>query len=632
MAAPLPEVLLPVILIVSFALSAACVPGARSFALRCGFADQPGPDHLHQHPTPLLGGLAVVATFLVVSMIAGAPQFRLVLAVVALLVVGLVDDRWPLSAKTKLVMQVIIAASFILAGHGAGHERLTGWLWLDEPLILLWLVTTTNAFNLIDGLDGLAAGIGAIDAVAIAVAAFLAGQTDTAIMGVVLAGALAGFLLYNFYPARIFMGDAGALPVGFLLGLLATHVLTPDRSVLSRCAFPVLVMLVPLLDTAVVSITRLATGKPLSSRAVDHSHHRLLSLGLSQRRAVLVLWTVALLPAIYAVASVLMPRPYLVVTLPMVCIAVAPCLLFMVDLTFESKAPGLVYGGARGMARLILSWGYKRKTAEALVDAVAILSAYFTAILVTHEFVISERMLSVALPGLTWVLFATSPALVVTGTYRRVWQYFGLADLMRVALAVVISAVALLLASLTRLAPFTCTTAVIFTVLLFDLLIATRVSFWSFKKFLRLLAVPGLRVVIVGAGELGEKAVRDLSGRSDPHFQLTGFLDDDGFKRDKLIAGVPVLGTIGDLTEIYRSKKFDEVLIATRKLEEARLALVLSLAKEYRLPVRRYSIQLDELSLPLASSAEEPARSTAQESVGNGAPGNLRAIQFVEGS
>ncbi len=571
----------------------------------------------------------MVGTFLVVAGLAGILQLRLVFAVLALLAVGVVDDRRPLSAKTKLVAQVVIASFFIFAGSGGGHERFTGLVWLDEPLIILWLVTTTNAFNLIDGLDGLAGGIGAIDAVAIAVAAFLAAETQTAVAGAVLAGALAGFLVYNFFPAKIFLGDAGALPVGFTLGVFATHVLTPDRSLLSRCALPVLVMLVPLLDTAVVSITRLATGRAISSRSVDHSHHRLLSLGLSHRRAVLVLWTVALLPALYAVGVVLMPRPYLVVTLPMVCIVIAPCLLFMVDLTFEAKAPGLVYGGVRGVARVILSWGYKRRTAEAIVDGVAILSAYFTAILITHQFVISEKVLAAALPGTAWVVLATSSALFFTGTYRRLWQYFGLADLVRVAFAVAVSAAALLAASMSKVGTVTPTTTVVFTVLVFDLLIATRVSFWSFKKFLRLLAMPGRRILIVGAGELGEKAVRDLSSLYEPHFQLAGFLDDDSFKRRKLIAGVPVIGSLCDLSEIYCTRKFDEVLIATRRLDEKQLALVLKQAQHYRLPVRRYSIELNAV-LPDARDMAEPA---------NGAPaladslisGHLQTVPLAQG-
>ncbi len=121
----------------------------------------------------------------------------------------MIDDGWSLTPKTKLGLETLIVTGFVLAGRG-GNERFTGLVWLDLPLILFWLVTTTNAFNLIDGLDGLAAGIGIIDALAIAAAAALGGQMQTAVLAAVLAGALAGFLLYNFRPAQIFMGDAGA--------------------------------------------------------------------------------------------------------------------------------------------------------------------------------------------------------------------------------------------------------------------------------------------------------------------------------------------------------------------------------------------------------------------------------------
>ena len=597
--------------------------------MRYGFTAQPGPDRPHRYSTPLLGGIAVIAVFLGVSVVACAPQVRLIVAVAALMALGVIDDGWSLTPKTKLFWQTLIALVFILAGrggNGGGNERFTGWWWLDIPLILFWLVTTTNAFNLIDGLDGLAAGIGIIDSLAIAVAAALTGQTQIAIMAAILAGSLFGFLRYNLSPAEIFMGDAGALPVGFLLGVLSTHVLTPDRSVLSRCAFPMLIMLVPLLDTAVVSITRLAIGKPLSSRAVDHSHHRLLSLGLSDRKAVRVLWTLALLPAIYALGAVFMPRPYLVVTLPIVCVAIAPCLFFMIDQTFESNPPGSFYGRAKGIARPILALGYKRRAAEALTDALAILAAYLTAVLVTHDFVIDEHLLSLTVPGLPWVVLAASSALIVTGTYRRMWKFFGLSDLARIALAVAMSASVLMILSLGRLVPFSPTVTVVFAVLLFNLLTATRVSFWSFKEVLRLLATPGHRVVIVGAGALGEKAARDLARRPAPHFHLIGFLDDDAFKHDKLIAGVPVLGPISEIDAIYSSKKFDEVMVAAKHLEENRLTLILNFAERLQMPVRRYSIQLDELSPPLSQMIAENGLITGQKESGLTERRSLRAV------
>ena len=239
---------------------------------------------------------------------------------------------------------------------------------------------------------------------------------------------------------------------------------------------------------------------------------------------------------------------------------------------------------------------------------------------------IDEHLLSLTVPGLPWVVLAASSALIVTGTYRRMWKFFGLSDLARIALAVAMSASVLMILSLGRLVPFSPTVTVVFAVLLFNLLTATRVSFWSFKEVLRLLATPGHRVVIVGAGALGEKAARDLARRPAPHFHLIGFLDDDAFKHDKLIAGVPVLGSISEIDAIYSSKKFDEVMVAAKHLEENRLTLILNFAERLQMPVRRYSIQLDELSPPLSQMIGENGLITGQKESGLTERRSLRAV------
>ena len=156
------------------------------------------------------------------------------------------------------------------------------------------------------------------------------------------------------------MGDAGALPVGLLLGIFALQAggLSPNPR-LTGLVFPLLLMLVPILDTSIVTATRLATGRPISRRGLDHTHHRLLSLGLPDRSVALVCWAVALLAAACAVGATMLPQNYLVVTLPFVLLPSALVGLFMMDLTFDSRSPGIAYGYLPRIARLILRVGYK---------------------------------------------------------------------------------------------------------------------------------------------------------------------------------------------------------------------------------------------------------------------------------
>jgi len=212
-----------------------------------------------------------------------------------LFAVGLVDDTVELRPRVKLVWQVVIIVMF--AAWGPQLDLLPHY-WMNVALTIFWLLTTTNAFNLIDGLDGLAAGVGILSALSVAVIAGLHGHQATMIAAASLAGALGGFLLFNLPPASTFMGDEGALSVGLILGILsiqASH--NGVGSWPARFAVPMLVVMVPILDIVTVTMTRLATGAPISRRGLDHSHHRLFRLGLTGARAT------ATLAALQAIAS-----------------------------------------------------------------------------------------------------------------------------------------------------------------------------------------------------------------------------------------------------------------------------------------------------------------------------------------
>ena len=581
------------VLAISFGLAIGGIPLAKRVAMRLGVVAVPGAEFQHQRPTALLGGVAIVGAVLAALAITGNLPMWILLSAGALLVVGLVDDIVALRPRHKLAAQFIVALGVVAANSGFAIVHRP---WVDSAIAVFWLVITTNAFNLIDGLDGLAAGVGAVGATAVAATAVLHGDPALAGWALALVGALGGFLIYNFPPASIFMGDAGALPVGLLLGGFALEAGRVTNSRLTAYVFPVLVMLVPILDTAIVSATRLATGRPISRRGLDHTHHRLLSLGLSDRTVALVCFALASLAATCAVGASVMPHTYLVIMLPFVILPSALIGLFMMDLTFDSRAPGMVYGYLPRIARLLLRVGYKLRMVEASLDLVLISAAYFGAFLIRLDFVITPKSLQLLMGSLPWVMVATYPAFVLTGVYRGMWRYAGMPEAVRFANGALGAGTLLLSISLFRPVYISGSTVLLFMILLANLLVVSRMSLRLLRRASVWLAVPIAQVLVVGAGRLGAAAGRDLTGGKDHSVRLVGFVDDDHFKQGKLMAGRPVLGSLDDLEQIYRSAPFNEIVIAIDNLAEQRLEILWHFANDHNMAVRRFSSQVDNVT------------------------------------
>lgn len=278
----------------SFALTALAVPPLRTLARRAGLLDLPGPRKIHSEPIPYGGGLAVAAGFLLpatgftLALLHPFPRPAAVYALgsLVILALGLSDDRRPLRPGFKLAVETIVAV-----GVAIGGERLQ--LFGVSPLLegaatVFWIVAMTNALNLLDHMDGMASGVAAVAGLA-----FLLIVSDAWIdlwMGC-LVGACLGFLVHNFPPARIFLGDAGSLFIGYWLAclLVSSTFYEPPRPRVTYLA-PFVVLFVPLFDTARVVWIRLRRGAPLFRGDTNHLAHRLTALGLSRRSAVLAVY------------------------------------------------------------------------------------------------------------------------------------------------------------------------------------------------------------------------------------------------------------------------------------------------------------------------------------------------------
>ena len=579
--------------VIALLLAAAAIPLARRVAWQLDWVAKPAKDRLHKDAVALLGGVAVVGVFAGVGWICGAPGW-LVLGALALCGLGLLDDIISLAPRTKLLCEIPFALM------AAAMVNVPAFLppWLQTFAIAFWILTAINAFNLIDGLDGLAAGLGMIATFSLAVIAVLYHDRVMALTALSLCGALGGFLIYNFNPASIYLGDAGSLAVGFILGVFALDAVRySGESRLAILATPALLMAVPIIDTLIVTVTRLATGRAISNRGLDHCHHRLHNLGLSQKRVVFALWALGAVGGLWAVLVSWAPRPTIVTMLPMCALMFATIGLFLANLSFEREPPGRLYGGVPRVGRLILSLAYRYRAVEFALDFLVISGAFYAAILIHQDFQPSPRSLAYFSRALPVICLAAYGAFLITNIYRQMWRYAGVEAALRFQVAAGLAgllAAAILGVTGIRI-PFSM--LALFVILLFNLLVGTRMSFRILQAVLNRCAPTVRRVLVVGAGSIGESVARDLlrDGDGAQRLSLVGFLDDDVFKHRMLVRGHPVLGGINDIARVYRRTGFNEILIAQDETADEDLALLQSFASDHDLAIHRYQTSIDSL-------------------------------------
>ena len=287
----------------SFALALVLTPLVRALARRLGVVAKPKTDRWHKRPTAMLGGVAIWLS-VVISYLAFVPRtpigWRIILASTFLFLVGLVDDLVHTKPYQKLIGQIMGSAFIIYYGLTLPW---TGSSSFNMALTIFWLIGITNAVNLLDNMDGLAAGIAMIASVFLALSFANTNQLTEVIMLMTFAAALLGFLVYNSSPASIFMGDCGSMFVGFFLASAALVNVSGgrSRSFLPVLAVPILVLFVPIFDTTLVTVLRKLSGRAASQGGRDHTSHRLVALGVSERQAVWMLYGFAALSGLLAV-------------------------------------------------------------------------------------------------------------------------------------------------------------------------------------------------------------------------------------------------------------------------------------------------------------------------------------------
>ena len=581
---------------VALALSLALTPAVRALARRYKVIARPRGDRFHKKPTAMMGGVAiylsVLASFLL--FVEHTPEGWVVMgASTALFVVGLVDDFLDIKPYQKLIGQVLGASAVVYFG------LLLPWGWgasVAMALTIFWLIGITNAINLLDNMDGLAAGVSAIAAVFIAANFATNGQTNEAVMMAVFAAALLGFLAYNSNPASIFMGDCGSMFVGFFLASSALLSASGDRgrSFIVVVAVPVLILFIPIFDTTLVTVVRKLSGRAASQGGRDHASHRLVALGLSERRAVWMLYGFAGASGLLA----MMVRQFEYHT------GIAMVLGFAVVLTLMGVylAGIKVYdeeevraARKKPLVSFLVDLSYKRRIFEVLLDVVLVILAYYFSYVLLFGPDLAPEVWMMFLSTAPVLIFLKMTALLAAGVYRGLWRYISLDNLIVYAKAVAAGSAASVLALLFafRFEGFSRAVFVLDAMIFFLILAGSRVAFRVFRQLLPSPSAGGRRVLIYGAGDAGELLLREMRNNLRLQYTPVGFVDDDPFKKGKVIHGLKVFGGNGHLRRVCEEHRIEEVLISSSRISDERVRQIQRDCEDVRVTLKRMRIEIE---------------------------------------
>ena len=572
--------------VVVAAVSVIGTPSFARFASRIGMVVKPRADRWHAKPTPLLGGAGIALALLgglAVTLPLSLQAAALIVCAATAFALGLLDDFRRMSPSTKLAGQVLIASMLAAAGIRVAVFEFAP---LAYVVSVLWVVGIMNAVNLMDNMDGLAAGISAIAALVLAATAWPSDMTTVLIAAVTAAAAL-GFLVHNFNPARVFMGDAGSQLLGFMLAATAlVHTTRAATNLGLAILAPLAALALPIFDTTLVTMARRLAGRPVSQGGRDHTSHRLAALGLSDRAVVLLLYAVAGGFGLLALSTEIVAG----VALPLFVLAVICLILFgvfLLEVAGHKPQPG-AGNEQRRLAKLLGTYG--RFGGEIALDVALLTTVYYLSYIIRFEGQPDDVWLYLFAQSVPIIVGLQITAMVGLGVYRTLWRYLGIGDAALIVRAVTLgSGVAVLVLLLTtRFAGYSRAAVLLDWVLACAVIIGAR-SFllWLIFVFSQRPRPDARRVLIAGADDTGIVALRLLAQAEDVAYQVVGFIDDDPGKRYRRVAGVPVVGNSGDLASLIERLQPD--LVVSTKSDSAELRTT---CEEFGIAWRTFSLEV----------------------------------------
>jgi UDP-GlcNAc:undecaprenyl-phosphate/decaprenyl-phosphate GlcNAc-1-phosphate transferase len=582
--------------LVSVVIAVVATPIARRVALRVGFLAMPVRDRWHRTPVPLLGGLAMAAALAGGLLTIGISDIGSILPLVVcsglMFALGAIDDFWTVSPLSKLVAQMIVAGLVLWL---MPHVVITGAPLVDQLLAFAWIVGITNAFNLLDNMDGLAAGVATVAGIfCLSLLVSTASPQPLQIAVAAFLGATSGFLLFSFPPASVFMGDSGSFLLGSFLAA-ATLFAAPaaGRRLVPAAVLPVLILLVPIFDTAFVALTRRLAGRRAWQGGRDHTSHRLVALGASERTAVIVLYALAIAGGLVAVGLQwlhLGSAIGLIVAYLVLLTAVGVVLGHVKAPSGDAIAPGL-------HPPLVSEVAYRRRVLEVLLDAALLCIAYYAAFRIRFQ----DSDFDVFFPPFARtfpiVAGAELAGLYIVGKYRQVWRSTALAEVIGLlkGVALGIAGALLVLLLVYRFERFSRGVFMLDLVFAWFLLAGSRATIAAIDEYLRKQRATGRPALIYGAGRGGMLLINELLQNRDLDIRPIGFIDDDPAKRGLRVEGVPVVGRREDLPAVVRQYGVTELLVSMRDIDATEMNGLLVECRRLGLTLRRMRFSIDEV-------------------------------------
>jgi UDP-GlcNAc:undecaprenyl-phosphate GlcNAc-1-phosphate transferase len=555
---------------VAFPVCAAVIWIALRTPLAARLAAKPSSERWHTRETPALGGIGVFAGIvagvglaIAVGAVSGSDTLLAIIGAAALLfAVGLLDDAFGLPVPAKLAAQGGAAA--IVLTNGLTVE-LIKTDWIAVPLAVVWLVGMTNAFNLLDHMDGIAATVAGIACAYFAIDAVAVHSNDLVlVLSVCVAFACAGFLPFNVRrkkPAAVFLGDSGSQVIGFSLAAIALasswKAAAPS---LATVLLPLLVLAVPIADTALVTVVRALERRPIHVGGRDHTSHRLVYTGLSEKRTLLLIAVVA--AALGGTSLAYNAANNSIVTLVGV----------LVTFALLVQVAGFLGGFGAGLQR--------ERMAEMLLDFVLITAAFACAYFLRFEGVGPPNQRHLFLAALPLILAARYAVFILMGTYSSVWRFMSARDALKIPIAIFLSeGIAVLFLAFSQARSFASYSHSVFVIdaIICTLLIGlSRLAERAFTPALGSLTRPTgrRRVLIVGAGRGGRSLLREL--RETAGEQVLGFIDDDPALLHRRVHGVQILGTSAEIDAVLERRKPDVVFVTIPDAPRERLDFVVA--------------------------------------------------------
>ena len=582
------------------------------FSFRLRLMAQPRTDRWHRQPTPNTGGIAILVVGAAVLFPVFPARYSLILAAAVLVsLLGFLDDRIQLRPSIKLAGQSAAALAVLASGV---VFRATPWEVLNFALSFFWIVGVTNAFNLIDNMDGLCAGVTVIISGFRCWFAFQNGDPACALIMAVLGGSFLGFLVFNYGPARIFMGDCGSMLAGFLLSALAIASPVPrTRVVLSALFYPALTFLYPIFDTLLVSVLRRAAGRPISVGGRDHSSHRLVSLGLSERRVVWLLWALTAIGSAAGLATYALPFSVVAVTSLMVVGATmfGVFLGTLPDYSLPESAPARSTMFRRVIPNL-------RACVTLLIDVLLAGVALLCAFLARWGDAFAGPILSQFLFSLPILMGGQALAALTFRSFNLGWRWFGFRDFLVAGKSVLAgSALSMFALWLLDVRTYSRGVLIIYVILACAFMVGLRLSLWFFWQTLGQNRGEHRRAAVLGADLAGELAILVLQRATEMRAHPVLILDSDPASQHTRVHGIPVCHAGADPAKVLKNFGVEVLVLPADSGQSPKNQHIVAACRAAHIQVERLHVSIQPLSAPartaLAGSNPEPQVSKPTE-------------------